>query len=294
MEKLVGEAVTENPMRPVRLVRIKTARRILLRARVTMKQIRTKRLTRTHCLLLPFISSPINCVSSPQLSAVRLHRPSTHAGICLFLATSWRGLLELNSGCQFIGLQSPFHAFNSKRELKRFARSENPQDLATFMPEQVFTGIYLALILRNISPDDDTSVIYDTRMEAIKKKAVEDGFTCDRKQKQSDDRFIHRGNEITTTENKFYKNVIQIICLQFYFNLRGWFSTVTEGYKNADPDETKTLRNIVNLVVKWIRTYIPDHGKRLFPSESSMRVSSLLLTNIISQPHASFLLTSLS
>jgi len=140
------------------------------------------------------------------------------------------------------------------------------------MPEQVKTAIYMAARLLTPCPHNCTIPCHDSMMEAIKRKAEEDGFVSGTKEKNNKDKYINKGNQCSSPQSTFWKGVIHMIALQFYFNIRGGFSTATTNWKRSTHTQKQELDAILNIIVAWIRSNVPDMADVLFPCELSTQI----------------------
>ena len=173
------------------------------------------------------------------------------------------------------------------------ARPLSETDWLTFMPAQVQQAIYMAARLPTPCPHNSTIPILDTRMGAIKQQAEDAGFLsapCDK----NNAKFIRIGNRCSAPQNTFWKGFLQSIAVQLYFNSRGGFSTAPRAWQNAGPREKQQLGSVLNMLVRWVRTHVPDRCNVLFPCEIHRVVSGAPVIFILTRSLFALLLSSIS
>ena len=118
-----------------------------------------------------------------------------------------------------------------------------------------------------VAPGDNKNQVIDTNMEKIKKKGEDDGYTCCKEKDGKSGLKTIRRNDFGNSHMSFAKTAIQTVAIQLIFNLRGYFSSASKTWKEANVDETKHLKKVIDVIVKWMCDKVPLAKENLFRGE---------------------------
>lgn len=174
---------------------------------------------------------------------------------------------------KLVGSKSFYAAVTSKRENKTFEPIDGqfPElkkaDLEIMLPQTVKEGLSLLAHLILIALGNNKTQVIDTNMEKIKKKGEDDGYTCCKEKDGKNGLKTIRINDFGNSHMSFTKTALQTVAVQLIFNLRGYFSSNSKKWIEANVDETKHLKKVIDVIVKWMCNKVPLAKENLFKGE---------------------------